>query len=924
LKQNGASWGAIDLPCGLIVGGSAMNFRVQLGLFGLACLLAVSIVRTQEVDAQPKADPDTLFRRIDANGDGKISKEEWKKFSTTLPRLKDPKVSEFVFNRLDADRNGYLSPEEFKKIGEMRPGTKESEPKKGPAVNPSATTEQIAFFEKKIRPVLVKECYSCHSADAEKVRGNLTLDTRAGIREGGDSGPAVVPGDPQKSLLLKFIKHLDEKRKMPKDKLPDAVIADFEKWIAMGAPDPRGEARVAPAKASNIDIEQGRKFWAFQPPKKASPPAVNATSWPQNDIDRYLLASLEAKGLQPVADADSRALVRRLYFDLTGLPPTPSDVAEFVREHHKNPQAAVATVVDKLLASPRFGERWGRHWLDVARFAESSGKQANFNFPHAWRYRDYVIAAFNADMPYDRFVREQLAGDLLTAKDERERTENLVATGFLAIGPKSLNERVRLQFEMDLVDEQIDATFIAFQGLTVACARCHDHKFDPIPTKDYYALAGIFRSTETCYGTTSVIQNFHPSPLQTLPYLGGAPAGLPPLTMERRATLEKQLRDLKDQTKKTDKTALTASIIQRIQIANVESQLALYEADGSPRLLAMGVRDRRLPADSKVFTRGELDHLGETVKRGLPQVLVARQPFIRGSGRLELANWIASADNPLTARVMVNRVWLHLFGRGLVATPDNFGASGQLPSNPALLDHLATSFVDNGWSVKKLIRSIVSSRSYRLSSQFDERNFDADPENVLVWRMPKRRLEAEALRDAILSVSGKLDVNPPTGSPLSKGGEGIVNLALRFRGVEGFTSETHRSVYMPIIRDQLPESLTLFDFPDPTLITGERATTMIPAQSLFLLNNVFVIRQAEIAADNLLALNETDGERLYRAYRLFFSRPPSAQEEKLSFEFLERYGKALAAEKKSPHQSRRATWSALCQSLFASAEFCYR
>jgi hypothetical protein len=915
-----------------------MRFFFRLVFLIVGGALAVQIASAPDLTAQPKLDPERLFKRIDTNGDGKISKEEWKAFSAMAPKLKDAKASNFVFERLDQDKDGFLSLEEFKKIAEIQgkkdfpkkepEPKKEAEPKKPAAPEKPATAEQIAFFEKKIRPVLVKECYSCHSEKADKIKGGLVLDTRAGIRQGGDSGPAVVPGDPKKSLLIKAIEHKDDKLKMPKEKLSSEMIADFEKWVAMGAPDPRdGQGRIAP-KASNIDIEKGRKFWAFQPVKKPPIPTVRQSAWPHGDIDRFILAGLEAKGLKPVVDADPHMLVRRLYFDLSGLPPTVEELGAFVKEHEKNPQTAVESVVDKLLASPRFGERWGRHWLDVARFAESSGKQANFVYPHAWRYRDYVIAALNADMPYDQFIREQLAGDLLPAKDDAEKARHIVATGFLAVGSKSHNERLPLQFQMDLVDEQIDATFLAFQGMTVACARCHDHKFDPIPTRDYYALAGIFRSTETCYGTVRIIQNNHPSPLITLPKGAHAGGALEPLTAERRASMEKQLKEFKDEfAKLTDKFASMNAIRLRVQIANLESQLAAYEADGTPKPLAMGVRDKSFASDSKIFQRGELDQQGETVKRGIPQVLTAKQPGItHGSGRLELANWIASRENPLTARVMVNRVWLHLIGRGLVPTPDNFGASGQAPSNPALLDYLANNFEDNGWSVKKLIRTIVLSRTYQLSSQFDEKNNEADPDNVLVWHMPKRRLEAEALRDSIMALSGKLDAAPPKGSPLAKGGEGNVQVTLRFRGigVDSFTNESYRSVYMPIVRDQLPESLTLFDFPDPTLITGERATTTIPAQSLYLMNNPFVIRQADAVANKLLAGSESDSERLNQAYRMFFSRSPTAKEEKLSLEFIDRYGKTLQAEKKRANQARGASWAAFCQALFASAEFSHR
>ncbi|MBL8795797.1 MAG: PSD1 domain-containing protein [Planctomycetia bacterium] len=791
----------------------------------------------------------------------------------------------------------------------------QAELKREPAANAAPTPEQSAFFEKSIRPVLIRECYSCHSSTSEKIKGGLTVDTRDGLRKGGDSGPAVVPGDPKQSLLLQAMKHASDDLKMPpKKKLSDDILADFEKWIAMNAPDPRGGT--ATAKTQPIDIEAGRKFWSFQPVKKVAPAAVKDGAWPKTDIDRFILASLEAKKLKPVADADARTLLRRLHFDIVGLPPTPEEVEAFAKAYAANPQVALEETVSKLLASPQFGERWGRHWLDIARYGESSGRAANFAYPHAWRYRDYVIAAFNADKPYDQFIREQLAGDLLSAKDDKEKAEFLVATGFLAIGPKSHDERNPRQFQMDVADEQIDATFQVFQGLTVACARCHDHKFDPIPQKDYYALAGIFRSTETCYGTIRIIQSNHPSPLVTLPKDAGVTIPLEPLTAERRASIEKQIQDTRDEMAKlTGQDTFIRRIFMQSRIATQQSQLALYETDGTPKPLAMGVRDRRLSADSRLYVRGELDQPGETVKRGFPQVLTTKQPSLgASSGRRELADWIASKENPLTARVMANRVWLHLIGQGLAPTPDNLGASGQPASHPELLDHLALSLVDNGWSVKRLIRSIVLSRTYQLSSQFDRKNFEADPDNVLVWRMPKRRLEAEALRDTMLALSGRLELTPPKGSTVARGGEG--NVGFRFRaGGDSAATDTHRTVYLPIVRDQVPEVLTIFDFPDPSLIIGERPTTTIPAQSLYLMNNPFVIRQAEGLADKLLASGDDDTARLTRAYQLCYSRSPSDKELQKARKFLEDYGQK---------QPRRSTWTALCQALFASAEFSHR
>jgi Protein of unknown function (DUF1553)/Protein of unknown function (DUF1549)/Planctomycete cytochrome C/EF hand len=915
----------------------------RIGVLAAGYLIVGLIANAPDMGAQPKADPEATFKRADANSDGKVSRDEWRKLTENAPKFKTSglKGGDFIFDRLDENRDGFLTLEEYKKVGELGQGKgfpkkdffgKKETPKKDP--NPGSNTtpdkpitaDQLAFFEKSIRPVLIKECYSCHSADAEKVKGNFLLDTRDGIRKGADNGPAVVPFDAKRSVVIKALKHVDEDLAMPpKKKLDDSVIADFEKWIAMGAPDPRdGSAKVA---KNEIDIEKGRQFWAFQPVKKPTAPTVKDASWPKSDIDRYILASLEAKGLKPVADADARTLLRRVYFDVIGLPPTPEDTELFVKEYAAKPQAALEAVVDKLLVSPQFGERWGRHWLDVARFAESSGRANNFSYPHAWRYRDYVIDSFNKDKPYDQFVREQLAGDLLSAKDDAQKAEYLVATGFLAIGPKTHNERNRTQFAMDLADEQIDATFQAFNALTVACARCHDHKFDPIPQKDYYAVAGIFRSTETCFGTIRIIQNNQVAPLITLPKDANVVIPHETLTAERRAGIDKQIQDVRDAIAKIDnksQNAFLQRIIQQGRISQLQSQLALYESDGTPKPIAMGARERSFAQDSPIYNRGEIDQPGSTVKRGFPQVMTSKQPSIgrSNSGRKELAEWIASKDNTLTARVMVNRIWLHLIGHGLVGTPDNFGASGQTPSHPALLDSLATQFVDNGWSVKKMIRSIVLSHTYQLGSQYDEKNFEVDPDNVLVWRIPKRRLEAEALRDSMLLMAGRLDLTPPKGSPVARRGEGNAG---GFGGGGGpfgkggggdqASNDAHRTVYMGIIRDQVPEVLTIFDFPDPSLIIGERPITTIPAQSLYLMNNPFVIRQAEGLADKLLASGDDDAGKLTRAYQLAFSRPPSEKELKAAQDFIASYGKT---------QTKRATWTALTQALIASAEFSHR
>jgi cytochrome c553 len=443
----------------------------------------------------------------------------------------------------------------------------------------AASAEGVAFFEKKIRPVLVAECFACHAAEkVKKVRGGLALDSREGTRKGGDSGPVIVPGSPERSRLIKALGHGDPELAMPpKKKLDAAVVRDFEEWVRMGAPDPRDGTNVA---RRDLDLEKGRNHWAHQPPRQVAAPGVKNAAWPRTDVDRFVLAALEAKGLTPVDDADRRTLLRRVTFDLTGLPPTPAEVEAFAAD--TSPEA-FEKVVDHLLAAPQFGEKWARHWLDVARYAESTGKTVNFSYPHAWRYRDYVIAAFNADKPYDRFIKEQLAGDLMPSEDPRVKAERLIATGFLALGPKTLNERSGLRFELDVADEQIDVTTQAFLGITAACARCHDHKFDPIPQKDYYALAGIFRSTETCYGTVRFINAQRPGPLLPLPNEAAPVAAVSRLTEAERKRIEGQIKAVRDAMKNM------RDPIQQFfatgQISLLQARLDAYDAEGNPKLL---------------------------------------------------------------------------------------------------------------------------------------------------------------------------------------------------------------------------------------------------------------------------------------------------------------------------------------------------
>ncbi len=818
--------------------------------------------------------------------------------------------------------------------------------------------DQLAFFEKKIRPVLVAKCYQCHSAESEKVKGGLLLDTREGIRMGGATGHAVEPRNLKGSLLIAAIRGEKQDQLMPpKEKLAPEVIADFEKWVLMGAPDPRdGKAKVA----KKPDLAEGKNFWAFQPVKPVAVPQPKDSQWSASDVDRFVLKKLEEKQLKPVADADPATFLRRLYFDLIGLPPTPEEVQTFVKDcgapvphsAFRILHSALEKVVDRLLASPQFGERWGRHWLDVARYAESTGKERNYAFTEAWRYRDYVIAAFNTDKPYDRFIREQVAGDLLPAKDAAQRNEQLIATGFLAIGPKGLNEKNRDQFIMDNVDEQIDATTRATLGLTVSCARCHDHKFDPVPTRDYYALAGIFKSTTTHFGVgggekgknrqpsthVPLVKSFAPPPPLASPAASVAPEKAETISASKTFTPEMEA-------KLKQFVATNPRLAARFKGMTEAEKVAAYEKfQGNARLAkankparkpgkypetpeapklageasgewAMAVLDGKI-ADCPIYVRGELEEKGPVIPRGFVTVLGATGPakIAPGqSGRLELANWLTSPENPLTARVMANRVWQHLFGEGIVSTPDNFGATGERPTHPKLLDYLATRLVANGWSVKQLIREVVLSRTYRLSSATDAKNFAADPDNDFLWRANQRRLDAEAIRDGILAASGQLDLKPLVGSPMS--GMADTDLGRGARSVLKADAR-HRSVYLPIIRDMLPEALDLFDFAEPSLVVAAREVTTVPSQALFMLNSQFVYENAVAMAKHFQGTSADPAQRIQTAYLTALSRVPTAAEVTRAESFL----KTHAAE---PGCSPETALTTFCQALFASAEFRY-
>ncbi|MBI1247227.1 DUF1553 domain-containing protein [bacterium] len=822
------------------------------------------------------------------------------------------------------------------------------------------TTEQRNFFESKIHPVLIRECYGCHSNKAGNVRGGLRLDTKQLTLLGGGSGPAVVPGDLDESLLYNAITHQDFEMP-PNRKLPQTVIADFRKWIEMGAPDPREKALgEIQSKVKPEDIQQAKEnFWAYQKPVKHPLPQVQHQDWAKTDIDRFVLARLEQAGLQPAEDADAETVLRRLCFDLNGLPPTPEQIAFFKKGWQQDPDRAIAYVVDRLLEKPQYGERWGRHWLDVARYAESTGRTVNMTFPEAWRYRDYVIDSFNEDKPFDRFVMEQLAGDLLSKKSDEEFAKNLVATTFLAIGSKDLNEANRIQFRANLIDEQIDATTRVFLGTSVACARCHDHKFDPIPQADYYAMAGVFQSMETFfgnpqseYGAFQGLQERQTSTLLVMPIDDPSPGG--------KSLSDSELQRIKDdlEDKKSQLVDLRRSSSNPMQLLRqrailfgsmsvLSNQIASVDQQGKPYSFCMGVQEVDRPTDARLLVRGEIDQPAQQVPRGFLQVL-SNEPAKIGSnesGRLQLAEWIASEENPLTARVMVNRIWQHLLGQGIVSSTENFGSTGQSPSHPELLDQLSTRFVDSGWSVKTMIREIVTSRVYRMKSTFNESFHEIDPENQLLWRANPKRLDAEAIRDAMLAISDEIDLDRPHASIVAKAGyTRVANGQLRLpqdtsagmmRGpfgggmgggrfggrfgridnpLQGEKAKV-RSVYLPVVRDEEPRSLSVFDFADSSGIIGTRETSNTANQSLYMMNNPFVIQQSEAFAKRIAEQSSSTDRQVELAFVMAYGRPATDSETKAAESFLRKFIADGA--------SRSKALAMLCQSLFASAEFRY-
>lgn len=758
----------------------------------------------------------------------------------------------------------------------------------------SLASAESEFFETQIRPILANDCIKCHGE--EKQKAGLRLDSRSALLEGGDSGPAIIPGDVQKSLLIAAIRQVGDISMPPKSRLSEGEINKISEWIQHGAPWPSSAAPAAKTGAGPAApalTEAQRHWWAFQPLRPLAPPSVKDTTKIRNPIDRFLQHDLEAHGLTPLGPAAKRTLLRRATFDLLGLPPTPEEIAAFVAD---NSPDAFDRVVERLLASPHYGEHWGRHWLDVARYTDylNGNNPSPQEYAEAFRYRDWVVESFNRDLPYDQFVEAQIAGDLMPGTP-------LAATGALAIGVYDNADSDKEKIVSDIVADQIDFVGKAFLGLTLACARCHDHKFDPISQRDYYGLAGIFYSSrvlsdlgkagqavdflrpalegdEAASQYTGISANLQKVATQlgkveeallaaNRSASGGAPAG--PSATPATASEPSSAEDLAHQ-----KERLTA-----------ERDGLQHQLDGLPKptfIMAIaegGVRGSLFPKtqDVPIHLRGSYAHLGAVAPRGFPRVLAGdHQPAItQGSGRLELAHWLASTGNPLTARVMVNRLWQGHFGQGLVRTANNFGKLGETPSNPALLDWLASEFVQSGWSMKAMHRLIMGSAAYQRAAwqpEIDETALrNTDPENRLLARFPTRRLEAEEIRDAMLSAAGGLD--PALGGPAT-----------------GDLQSPRRSLYIATTRKSRSNFSTVFDAADPELCVEKRDVSTVAPQALFFLNSSFVHAQAEALAKRLLAETEDPDARIDRAYERIYGRPADGAERRIGLTFLERHG----------------------------------
>ncbi len=781
------------------------------------------------------------------------------------------------------------------------------------------TPEQLAFFESRIRPALVEHCYECHSAGAEKIKGGLVLDSRAGVQKGGDTGAVITPGDPTASMLIHAVRHASEDLKMPpKKKLPANVIADLEEWVRMGAPDPRSTSTLAAVKAKEtIDWSKAREWWSLRPLQSPALPKVKNTRWPVSDIDRFVLAKMEAAKLTPAPDAEPRALIRRMTYDLHGLPPTPEEVEAFVQESRRDAKGAVTKLVDRLLASPRYGERWGRHWLDVVRYADTAGDNSDYPIPQMHRYRDWVIEAFNRDLPYDEFVRDQLAGDLRGGATDEERFQRIIATGYIA-NSRRFGSRVDDYPQHLTIEDTLDSLGRSFLGLTVNCARCHDHKFDPISTQDYYALYGVFNSTRYPWPGIELDKKQRDLVLLVPPQKRAEAEAAIKANAQEQARLDKEVKRLKDELKDAAEE----------KKAGLKEQLAKAEKAAGEQLkkapsveLAYAVAEASKIADVRVQQKGDPAKPGETVPRRFLQALGGQElpSGSKTSGREQLAGWIMAKDNPLPARVMVNRIWQNHFGRGIVPTPNDFGKNGKPASHPELLDFLAAKFRDGGWSIKAMHRMILLSRTYQMATVRSADALERDPANELLASFPRRRLDAESIRDGLLSLGGNLDLSAAGAHPFPPQSQWDFTQHKPFKADY---SSNHRSVFLMTQRIQRHPYLSIFDGADPSTSTPVRTSSTTPLQALYLLNDAFVHEQSQRVAGRLMAQTADAKKRISNAYELLFARLPVSDEVAGGMAFIER-AQARLREDGMTDGIETEAWCAYVRVLFRLNEFVY-
>jgi len=779
------------------------------------------------------------------------------------------------------------------------------------AGTPSA--EQVAFFESRIRPVLVEHCYECHSAQSAKLKGGLLLDSRAGVIRGGDSGPIIAPGDPEASLLIRAVQRTDPALTMPpKQSLPPQAIEDLIAWVRMGAPDPRTEDTVAQQGArSSIDWNRAREWWSFRPVVDPPLPKLRNPSWPANGLDTLILARLESAGLEPTPDADRRTLIRRMSFDLLGLPPDPAEVDAFVNDPSPD---AVSRLVDRFLDSPRYGERWGRHWLDVVRYADTAGDNSDFPVPQLHQYRDWVIRSFNQDLSFHQFVREQIAGDLLESTDPEQRFSRIIATGYLA-NARRFGSRVDDYPWHLTIEDTLDNLGRSFLGLSLNCARCHDHKFDPISTADYYALYGIFNSTR--YPWPGIELEQHQRDLIPL-----VDRDQWPDYQVRKEARDAEAKRLQKRVQ-TSKDALKAAPAEgkseaEAQVREAETALRNHAHLAPLAEMAYAVTESDRTGDAQIQIKGDPARPGSLIRRRFLQVL-GGDPLPVGtssSGRRELAEWITRPGNPLVDRVWVNRVWQHHFGRGLVPTPNDFGRQGRPPSHPELLDWLAARFRKSDGSTKSLHRLIVLSRTYRQSATRSMASLERDPSNELLSAFPRRRLDAEAMRDTLLLLGSSLDLSPAGAHPFPPEHEWKFTQHNPFRALY---ETSHRSVFLMTQRIQRHPFLATFDGADPSASTPSRLTSTTPVQALFLINDPLVHTQAARFGNRVFRSGGSPSQRIDLAYRMALGRPAAPEEARLALRFL---GAAAAAESRS-ETDHPAAWESLARTLFRLNEFVY-